>query len=219
MGRGFGLGFADGTIRTLATRKPRSSLWADGERATQCAARLKSETCPQPPPREMRAGFPHDPRRGGFARRDIRLAFRNLAAVTFDGSFFCDRRVRRHDDERRDSAPARRQRQRSRMIARRGCDDPVASFLIGERKDCICRAAYFERARFLGILTLEIEARSGDLIERCRRQDRRAVDSGRDSAVRSADRFDIGNEDLSLCRHGTDMFIMAHLVGWKTHRV
>ena len=164
----------------------------------------------------MRTGFLDDTGRGRFARRERRLAFSDLAAVAFDSALFCGGRVRRHDDERRDSAPARRQRQRSRMIARRGRDDTVASFLIGERKDCICRAAYFERARFLEILTLEIEARSGDLIERCRRQDRRAVDSGRDSAVRSADRFDIGNEDLSLCRHGTDMCIMAHLVGCKT---
>src|ERR1700746_1109122 len=45
------------------------------------------------------------------------------------------------------------------------------------------------------------------------------MDSRRNAAVRSADRFDIGNEDLSLCRHGTDTCIMAHLVGCKTYRV
>ena len=56
--------------------------------------------------------------------------------------------------------------------------------LITQPEHCIARAAHFERACFLKVLTFEEQLRTCEFIEKLRRANRRAVDVGLDALMR-----------------------------------
>ena len=105
----------------------------------------------------------------GFARRERRLAERNVRAVGFDGANFHLRSVAGHHHPGADAAHLRRQRQRRAVISRRVRHHASRRLRFAERKNRVRRAANFERTGELQIFAFEIQQRARQLIERDRK--------------------------------------------------
>src|SRR5271156_4234079 len=76
----------------------------------------------------------------------------------------------------------------------------MARFVIREGKNSVRGAANLERARFLQVFALEIQAGARNLIERRRSDNRRPVNARGNSSVRSKNRFEVRRVRLQGCR-------------------
>ncbi len=82
----------------------------------------------------------------------------DLAAEIRDRLHLDVRRRQRHDDDRRNSPGARRQRDTLRMIAGRGADDAALRADRRQLRDLVVGAANFERKHRLQVFTFEQDA-------------------------------------------------------------
>jgi hypothetical protein len=87
----------------------------------------------------------------------------------------------------------------------------VDSLGIRERKNRICSAPNFERARFLKVVALEEELRSSNSVERMRSEDRSPVNARSDARMRFTDGVPSGR--LKTCRFG--LWRGAHGLAWR----
>ncbi len=93
---------------------------------------------------------------GGFiARGDGGLAQSHLRAVTFDGAKFYGWGVSGHDYPGFYTAPGAGAGDGGAVIAARLGDDAVCNLRVGEGKDGVGGATYFEGAGFLKIIAFE----------------------------------------------------------------
>ena len=122
-----------------------------------------------------RAGFCLYARCGFISCRYFRFAKSNFPAIRFDSLAFHRRRILRHHNPCRNSAPRRRTGNRCRMIAARMRHDSARSFLVTQRKYRVGRATNFERSGLLQVLAFEKQFRTAPRIECRRPQHRRSV--------------------------------------------
>ena len=127
-----------------------------------------------------------------LSRRHGWVAENNFSPVALDGFGFHGGGVPGHDNPRRNSTPRSRASYGSAMITARLRNDALCRLSLGQRKDCIRRTANFEGTGFLQVFALEEEMCSGHGVQRCGRQNWRAVDTGRDARVRRKDGLPTG---------------------------
>ena len=109
-----------------------------------------------------RAGLVGDPRGDRLAALGAPVVEDDLRALAARAVDLHLRRIGRHDDDRPNAEPPRRDRHAARVIARRKGDDAALALLRRKLQQPVGRAAQLERAAGLQALAFQPDARAAD---------------------------------------------------------
>ena len=139
---------------------------------------------------QRHAALRRDPPANLLAALRLAVVQHHLGAVRLRVRNLERRRVLGHHDDRRDAERLRRARDALPVVAAAVRDDAARALGVGNRRDRAPRAADLERARALQALGLDEDAPANQLVEKRRREQRRAHDVVADARLRRADRID-----------------------------